>query len=461
MLNRFARWLRSAPIADAVDRRNAPVMQLLLFAYGLLLPANWAWRIAAGDFSERTRLIFAGDMLIAVLALVSIAMIRRGRFRPAIMLFLAPQILSLAITFALVGVMPQLIDPAPTMLTLAISGLVLGRGALWTVWALLMGAFAIGFTSNLRLAAEAGVPANRALRDLPAVFISYTLIAVILDRTVAALRESLAESERRGRDLRREMADRERAQSQLIHAQKMEATGRLASGIAHDFNHILDLVLGLARQRRQLRDLPPAAQADALDAALEGVETAAGRGIDLTRKLLTFSRNDLLRIEVFDAGEALDGMRPMLRQLLPPTVRLELGLPDAPASVRLDRQEFELMLLNIAANARDAMPDGGRFEVSVSRSADATIEIALRDTGHGMDEAVRRRIFEPFYSTKKADAGTGLGLSVVADLVKIAGGDVLVESEPGQGTTFRIRLPEAGPETAAEPPVSPPPDRAE
>src|SRR5690606_12576191 len=138
MLNRVARWLRSAPIADAVDRRNAPVMQLLLFAYGLLLPANWAWRIAAGDFSERTRLIFAGDMLIAVLALVSIAMIRRGRFRPAIMLFLAPQILSLAITFALVGVMPQLIDPAPTMLTLAISGLVLGRGALWTVWALLM-----------------------------------------------------------------------------------------------------------------------------------------------------------------------------------------------------------------------------------------------------------------------------------------------------------------------------------
>lgn len=448
MWKRFVHWLRDVPVADAVDRRSAPAMQLLLLFYALLLPANWAWRIAAGEFSPESQLIFAGDMLISVLALVSLAMIRRGRFRPAIMLFLAPQVVSLAISFALVGVIPQLIDPAPTMLTLTISGLVLGRGALWVVWALLMGVFAIGFATNIRLAAEVGVSAQRALRDLPAVFISYTLITIILDRTVSALRESLAESNARGLELQREMAQRERAQTQLVHAQKMEATGRLASGMAHDFNNILDVVLGFARRRRQLHDLPPAERADALEDALDGVETAADRGTDLTRKLLTFSRNDLLRIEVFDAGEALASMQPLLRQLLPPDVSLSLHLPDAPARVRLDRQEFELMLLNIAANARDAMPGGGRFEVSVSRPAPEFVEIALADNGHGMDEATRRRIFEPFFTTKDARAGTGLGLSVVGDLVKVTGGEILVDSAPGEGARFVIRLPyadDAGP----------------
>lgn len=419
-------------------------MQLLLLFYGILLPANWAWRIVAGEFSAGSQLIFAGDMLISVLALVSLAMIRRGHFRAAIMLFLAPQVLSLAITFALVGVMPQLIDPAPTMLTLTISGLVLGRGALWVVWALLMGVFAIGFATNIRLAAEAGVSTQRALRDLPAVFISYTLITIILDRTVSALRESLAESNTRGLELQREMARRERAQTQLVHAQKMEATGRLASGMAHDFNNILDVVLGFARRRRQLYELPPVERADALEDALDGVETAAGRGTDLTRRLLSFSRKDLLRIEVFDASEALASMRPLLRQLLPPDVSLSLRLLEVPAPVRLDRQEFELMLLNITANARDAMPDGGRFEVSVSRPAPKLVEIALVDNGHGMDDATRRRIFEPFFTTKDAHAGTGLGLSLVGDLVKVTGGEILVDSAPGEGARFVIRLPCAG-----------------
>lgn len=445
LLQRIPQWLGSAPIADPVDRRNAPVMQLLLLFYGLLLPANWAWRLASGgEIHEARMFIFAVDMLVAALALVSIAMIRNGRFRPAIVLFVAMQLVSLGIVFAMAGVLSQLIDPAPTMLTLVISGLVLGRRALWIAYGLLMVVFAIGFAVDVQRAIASGGSVGGALVNLPAVTISYTIITIILDRSIKALRESLAESNARGRELQREMAERERAQSQLIHAQKMEATGRLASGVAHDFNNVLDLVLGFARQRHGLREDGSASeQAQALEGVLDGVETAAQRGVTLTRKLLAFSRRDLLRIENFDARDALAEMRPMLRQLFPPSVRLDLQPGQAAAPVRLDRSEFELMLLNIAANARDAMPDGGTFSVEIARPSVDTVQIVLADSGHGMDAHTMQRIFEPFFSTKDIGAGTGLGLAVIHDLVKVAGGSIVVDSAPGRGARFILRLPAA------------------
>lgn len=445
MLTGFSNWLSNAPIADPVDRRNAPVMQLLLLCYGMLLPVNWAWRLASGgEINEARMLIFAMDMLVAALALVSIALIRRGRFRPAIVLFLALQLISLEVVFSRTGVLSQAIDPAPTMLTMVISGLVLGRRALWIAYGLLMFVFATGFAVDVSRAIKSGVPASVALVNLPAVLISYTIITIILDRTIKALRESLDESIARGRELQREMAERERTQSQLIHAQKMEASGRLASGIAHDFNNILDVILGFSRQRHAMRDEGShAEQVAALSDSLDGIEITANRGVALTRKLLSFSRNDVLRIEVFDAAHALSELRPMLRQLFPPSVRLNLHSDPEPLPVRLDRSEFELMILNIAANARDAMRDGGRFEVNVSRPSPERIEIAFTDSGHGMDEHVKQRIFEPFFSTKDATDGTGLGLSVIHDLVKVTGGDIRVDSVVGEGSVFVICLPAA------------------
>lgn len=443
MWNRVLSWLRGAPITDPVDRRNAPVMQLLLLFYGLLLPANWAWRLASGgEVSDAKTLIFLLDMLVAVLALVSIAMIRHGRFRSAIVLFLAMQLVSLEVVFARTGVLSQVIDPAPTMLTLVISGLVLGRRALWIAFGLLMIVFATGFTVDLARAAKEGITASVALVNAPAVAISYTVITIILDRSIKALRESLAESNARGRELQREMAERERAQAQLIHAQKLEATGRLASGVAHDFNNILDVILGFSKQRHRIGDSgDPRAQADELIDTLDGVEIAARRGTAITRKLLSFSRSDLLKLEVFDAGSAISELRPMLRQLFPPSVRMETTVAAAPMPVRMDRSELELMVLNIAANARDAMLDGGRFDVTVARGGDDRIDIAMRDSGHGMDDQVQRRIFEPFFTTKSAADGTGLGLSVIRDLVAAADGEIGVDSVVGVGSTFTIRLP--------------------
>ncbi|UHQ19197.1 ATP-binding protein [Lysobacter sp. KIS68-7] len=440
----FTHWLRSAPIADPIDRRNAPVMQLLLLFYALLLPANWAWRLASGgEINEDRMLIFLVDMVVSALAVVSIVMIRRGRFRPAVMLFLAMQLISLELTFSMSGVLSQTIDPAPTMLTLVISGLVLGRRALWIAFGLLMLVFTTGFGVEIQEAIDQCVPISVALVNVPAVVISYSIITIILDRSIKALRESLDESNAHRSELQREMAERERTQAQLIHSQKMEATGRLASGIAHDFGNILGVIGGFASQGNRIRDIERREEQEtAMLRAFDAIEDATARGTSLTRKLLAFSRYELVRPQSFDARQAIADMEPLLRQLLPRAMRLQLPDPDGPMPVWFDRAEFELMILNIATNAREAMAsEGGVFRLALSRPDEDSTLIALSDTGHGMDAATRERIFEPFFSTRADTGGTGLGLSLIRDMILAGGGDISVTSMPGQGSTFRIRLP--------------------
>lgn len=442
MWNRVLIWLRSAPISDAVDRRNAPAMQLLLLFYGVALPANWLWHLSSRPIPPGWTIVLLLDLATASLAFVAVAMIRQGRFRPAITLFLGALLASLALAFHKLGAQAQLIDQTSVVLTLTIAGLVLGRRALWTVFALLMLVFAIGFTTDALNVSRSDQWVANALRNAPSLVLSYLIITAILDRTITALRESLTESNARGRELLREMAERERTQSRLIHSQKMEVSGRLATGVAHDFNNILDVVLGFAHQRHALRDGgDPTEQAAGLDDALEGVEIAAHRGTAITRRLLSFSRADVLKIEVFNADQALLELQPMLRQLFPPSVHFALQAGPDPLPVRLDRSEFDLMVLNIAANARDAMPDGGEFRITALATGTDRVQITLADSGHGMDETVKRHLFEPFFSTKPAAEGTGLGLAVIDDLVTAAGGDIHCDSEPGQGAVFTIGLP--------------------
>ncbi len=441
MWNRVLTWLGSAPIADEVDRRNAPVMQLLLLFYGIALPANWAWHLSSRPIPKGWTIVLVLDLITASLALLSVFLIRRGRFRPAIKLFVGAQLASLTLAYHMLGAQAQLIDQVSVILVLAVSGLVLGRRALWTAFCLLLVIFAIGFATDANNSQQTEQWISNSLRNAPSLVLSYLIITVILDRTLTALRESLAESKARQRELQREMAERERAQAQLIHAQKLEATGRLASGVAHDFNNILDVILGFSSQRHRLLELSDERErSDGLADALDGVEVAARRGTALSRKLLSFSRRDLLKLETFDLTAALAELQPMLRQLFPPSVRVEFFAGDASLPVRMDRSELELMVLNIAANARDAMPDGGRFAVTVSH-ADGHAQIAMADDGEGMDETVKRQIFEPFFTTKSAADGTGLGLSVIRDLVAAMGGEIGVDSEVGKGSTFYLRLP--------------------
>jgi signal transduction histidine kinase len=232
------------------------------------------------------------------------------------------------------------------------------------------------------------------------------------------------------------MTERSKVQEQLIHAQKVEAIGRLAGGVAHDFNHLLGLVLGYVR-RADVDD--PAARKNALD----GIESATRRATSVTHKLLHFGRRDVTRIESFDVVEVVRELQPMLRQLFDPAVRIVCDLGDVARPVAFDRAQFELVLLNIAANANHAMPGGGEFHVVLDHAPDGSVELCLHDTGHGMDDSVRERIFEAFFTTKPPGEGIGLGLAVAADVISAAGGGITVDSAPGRGATIRIRLPAA------------------
>jgi signal transduction histidine kinase len=441
LMKSFVDWLGRVPIDDPIDRRNAPTMQLLFFVIGTTLPISWARHLAVLTFPPSWWWVIAMDMVTSALAFVGIFLIRRGHFRRAVALFLSTLLVGLLIANLTVGFRALLPDQTSQMLLLVISGLMLSRPVLWLVFGALIVIFLSGFWAD---AQRVGASVAHAFHNLPSVTFSYLVITLILDRSLTALRESLCAAETRGRLLQREMAERERAQAQLVHSQKMEATGRLASGVAHDFNNILSVVMGFTAERHRLDDpdADPRRDARAMAEALEGIEGAAQRGTSLIKKLLSFGRRDPANTEIFDARDTLAELRPMLRQLFPPDVLLEMEMDKDPLPVFIDKAQFELMILNIASNARDAMPDGGSFKVIARRDdTSRSIDILLSDTGQGIDESTQQRVFEPFFSTKPTGSGSGLGLAVTYTLVTGANGDIVLNSVPGGGTTFRIRLP--------------------
>jgi PAS domain S-box-containing protein len=249
-----------------------------------------------------------------------------------------------------------------------------------------------------------------------------------------------------GRDITRERI----LEAQLRQAQKMEAIGQLAGGIAHDFNNVLTAIRGYGEMARD-----PAASEDERRADLDEVIANTDRAAELTRGLLAFGRRSVLRPQVLDSAAVVDGIVPLLRRLIGEHIELRTVLaPESPA-VRVDRSQLEQVIVNLAVNARDAMPGGGVLTIATGAvefdEADAAlipeatpgpyVEITVADTGAGMDEATRAHIFEPFFTTKPTGEGTGLGLATVHGIVHQSGGTIAVTSAPGQGTTFRILLP--------------------
>ena len=238
-------------------------------------------------------------------------------------------------------------------------------------------------------------------------------------------------------------------EDELRHAQKMEAVGRLAGGIAHDFNNLLTGILGYADLI--LDGLPPGSR---IRNDVEGIRKAGRSAAALTRELLAFSRKQVVQPTVLDPNEVVRGTEGLLRRLIGADTLLILHLGDDVKSVKADRSQIEQVLLNLATNARDAMPDGGTLTIRTDNatvdqdawSADVPIAephviIAVSDSGHGMSAEVQSHIFEPFFTTKELGKGTGLGLSTVYGIVTQAGGYVHVESEPGKGSTFTVGLP--------------------
>lgn len=272
--------------------------------------------------------------------------------------------------------------------------------------------------------------------------VTVTVTRFELDGRITALAQFRDETEKRQLEL------------ELLHAQKMDAIGCLAGGVAHDFNNLLTVILGQSELLLHHLGDRNDRTADIVDV----IRTSAVRGSMLTRQLLAFSRKDVVRTQTLDVRQVTTDIVTMLENLLGERVRLTTDLVEESCAISIDRGRLEQVLVNLAVNARDAMPSGGGLGIRVyieppmSRSggspswdlappAGERVILEVADEGVGMEEQTRKRLFEPFFTTKKVGEGTGLGLSTVYGIVKDAAGGIEVLSTPGEGTTFRIHFP--------------------
>ncbi len=264
-----------------------------------------------------------------------------------------------------------------------------------------------------------------------------------LAERVGTLVTSLAE---RTRELEADIKERERLETELLHARQLEAIGRLAGGVAHDFNNLLTVVLSnLSFIEEGLPDGSPLGQ------EVQAAREASTRGAALTSQLLAFSRRGLIEARVFDVGSTLRGMQVLLQRLVGDLVEMTLSVDDGLWPVTIDPTQWNQVVTNLAANARDAMPRGGALSISarnITITAETLglapgeyVELQVRDAGQGMTPDTVARAFEPFFTTKDVGRGTGLGLATVYGIVTRANGSVHIESVPNEGTSFFVRLP--------------------
>lgn len=274
---------------------------------------------------------------------------------------------------------------------------------------------------------------------------------LVMERT-AELREANAQ-------LERELAERKSMEEALLQSKKMESIGRLAGGVAHDFNNMLGVILGCTQLSMQ-----KAEEGSALRGNLTAIAKAAERSRDITRQLLAFSRKEIIAPRAVNLNAQIVEAQKILARLIGEDINLSFRPADDLWIVNIDPSQFDQILMNLAANARDAMPDGGSLSIETANIAitgdyphfhpDARageyVQISIADDGQGMPQDVREHVFEPFFTTKGVGQGTGLGLATVYGIVTQNNGFINVYSEPGQGTVFRIYLPRLMAEVAVE-----------
>jgi signal transduction histidine kinase len=457
MLAQVKVWFARVPIENLVDRKSAIFMQWLLLFEGFRIPLNkiylltFRWTYLDDVFYKRARsgplaaiiIDFGTDVAMTISAWLGFYLIRNGKFRLAVSIFLSTILICGTVAYTAFGY--RATDGNLTfIMVLALSGLMLGRSALWYVYT----AEAVILILSVLPARGTDTPhfydlAVNTFDFLPMrALISFFVITVIFDRSISALRESFHEVDEQRRRLALEIAARERAQDKLFHSQKMDAMGRIASGVAHDMNNIFGIIIGFATERDRIS--PDVEETDpelaAIAEAMDGIDAAARRGTSVCQKLLAFSRQDASNPTIFDMVYVLRSISPLISKLIPSTVDVRWLLPDIAIYVFFDRGQFELATINLVSNARDAMPHGGTCTLSITREFGYAV-LAVEDTGVGMSEIVKAKIFEPFFTTKTMGNGTGLGLSMIDSLVRDLGGWIEVESALGVGSIIRIRLP--------------------
>ena len=248
---------------------------------------------------------------------------------------------------------------------------------------------------------------------------------------------------------------RKGAEAQLLQSQKLESIGRLAGGVAHDFNNILFAINGYTELLiEDLAGEPPADLTEVRE-SLRAIQEAADRGANLTMQLLAFSSQQVVTQTILDPGSGIRALEPMLRRLIGENVRLRVVTDTPTARIQMDIGQLDQIVMNLVVNARDAMPDGGSVTIDVGMAEfeevytleqfevepGSYVMITVSDTGHGMDRETREHIFEPFFTTKASGRGTGLGLATIYGIVRKAGGQIWVYSEPEHGATFKLYFP--------------------
>jgi PAS domain S-box-containing protein len=304
----------------------------------------------------------------------------------------------------------------------------------------------VGVSSDITARKAAELERERLLAELAVERAALSELTQTLEQRI---REGTAE-------LMTEVAAREKAQEQLLQSQKMEAVGQLTGGVAHDFNNLLMAVMGnLELLGKRLPNDPRAQRL--IDGAMQGAQ----RGASLTQRMLAFARQQDLKTSSADLAMLLIGMRDLLDRTLGPQIALTIRAPDGLPPAQVDANQIELAVLNLAINARDAMPGGGRINIEVDQAPvdpeknlrhPAYLRVRVADTGAGMDPATLKRAVEPFFSTKPLGKGTGLGLSMVHGLAVQLGGLLELESEVGKGTVATLWLPTAPTQSPVEAP---------
>jgi signal transduction histidine kinase len=256
-----------------------------------------------------------------------------------------------------------------------------------------------------------------------------------------------------------DISQRKELEDQLRQSQKLEAIGRLAGGVAHDFNNLLTVIMGYCNLILDTGDTHDGIRTD-----VEGIQNAAQRAVSLTRQLLAFSRHQVMKPRIIDVNNLILEMEKMIRRLITEDVTMHFYLDATKSHVHVDPGQIEQVLINLAVNARDAMPDGGTLVIqthneTLERPQQTPVDlvppgryvvVTVRDTGVGIDGQILSKVFDPFFTTKEDGKGTGLGLSTVYGIVQQSGGYINVETSPGNGTSFSIYLTQRSPVEDAE-----------